>query len=361
VYPWCCIGGAERIMTQLSLGLRRRQVVSEACFLEDGGGKDYLRTFCPTVILDEVRGERSRAQALADLIREGGYQLIHYSFVQELAEAVELASFSGSLVEVDHGWPERCQADRVHPQALVTVSRYQAQLLADSGVRMPARVIYNGVDSARIHSRVSALAAVMDSPRRPLIAWVGRISPVKRPLLFLELVAQLSEQGVEADFCMACGVGPYAQSQEIEATLEAACAYPRLRLFAGMTPGCMPAVYAAVRASGGVVVMTSQDEPFGLVAPEAMAAGIPVIASRSGGIPEIIEEGVDGCLVEEPYSAAEACRKVMELLSDRDRYAAVSQRGQEKIERHFRRDTMVDQYWQLFASLPGWEKAPAST
>lgn len=68
-------------------------------------------------------------------------------------------------------------------------------------------------------------------------------------------------------------------------------------------------------AEASVVVVPSRSEAFGLVNIEAMAMGTPVVASRTGGIPEIVRDGVDGLLFE-PGNAEELARCVVRLLKD---------------------------------------------
>jgi len=66
-----------------------------------------------------------------------------------------------------------------------------------------------------------------------------------------------------------------------------------------------------------VCVAPSRSEAFGLVNIEAMAMGTPVVASRVGGIPEIVRDGVDGFLFE-PGNDLELGDRLLEVLSDRE-------------------------------------------
>ncbi len=73
----------------------------------------------------------------------------------------------------------------------------------------------------------------------------------------------------------------------------------------------------AEMARAAVCVVPSRSEAFGLVNIEAMAMGTPVVASRVGGIPEIVRDGVDGFLFE-PGNDAELAERLLRILKDRD-------------------------------------------
>ncbi len=90
-------------------------------------------------------------------------------------------------------------------------------------------------------------------------------------------------------------------------------------------------------------VMTSRwPEPFGLVAIESLAAGTPVIASRSGALPEIIADGVDGFIVDDADAGAAAVARVARL----DR-ARIRQRALDR----FSAARMLDEYEQVYAQV----------
>jgi UDP-glucose:tetrahydrobiopterin glucosyltransferase len=80
-------------------------------------------------------------------------------------------------------------------------------------------------------------------------------------------------------------------------------------------PVARPLLWAALGAAGAVLCLSRWDEPFGMVAAEAQAAGTPVVASRRGGLPEIVREEVSGYLVpaEDVAAAAAALRRVVAL------------------------------------------------
>jgi glycosyltransferase involved in cell wall biosynthesis len=84
------------------------------------------------------------------------------------------------------------------------------------------------------------------------------------------------------------------------------------------------------------------DEPFGLSVVEALACGTPVIAFNRGSMPELIEHGVTGFLVDTLEEAIEAIGRIGEI--DRARCRAV-------VKAHFTVDLMADRYLSLYRSL----------
>lgn len=89
-----------------------------------------------------------------------------------------------------------------------------------------------------------------------------------------------------------------------------------------------------------VFVAPSRYESFGLIYPEAMRWGIPVIGCTVGGVPEIITNDVTGVLVP-PESPIELAKAINSLLSDEARRARLGQAGREHIEAHFSAETMA--------------------
>jgi len=93
--------------------------------------------------------------------------------------------------------------------------------------------------------------------------------------------------------------------------------------------------------SASLLFLTSENEPFGRVLVEAMAAGLPVVATRSGGVPEIVREGIDGLLVA-PGNAHAMSEAVVKILIDDALRKRLSESGLKRaeefsIEKHLNR------------------------
>ena len=96
--------------------------------------------------------------------------------------------------------------------------------------------------------------------------------------------------------------------------------------------------------------MLSEKESFGLVLLEAMACGVPGIGTNIGGIPEVIEHGTNGYLVELGDVDAVA-QYAIELLSDEDKLAEFRMNALEAVQTKFNSETIIEQYEKLYEKL----------
>lgn len=165
---------------------------------------------------------------------------------------------------------------------------------ADSDRFQPAR----RSDASR--SRLSA-----GHPESPLLLYVGRLSAEKD----IEILKPILQSIPDARLALV-GDGPHRKA------LEKHFAGQPVH-FAGFLHGNQ---LAAAYASSDVFVMPSRTETLGLVVLEAMCSGLPVVAARAGGIPEMIEEGVSGFLFDD---ASQAIAAVRHILSSRERRRAI--------------------------------------
>src|SRR5919205_4504968 len=121
----------------------------------------------------------------------------------------------------------------------------------------------------------------------PLLVHVSNFRPVKRPVDCVEILARVREKGVKARLVMV-GDGserPRAEHRARCLGVERHCSFV----------GKQPRIVDYLSASD-VLLLPSEQESFGLAALEAMACEVPVIASRVGGLPEVVTDGETGCL-----------------------------------------------------------------
>lgn len=189
-------------------------------------------------------------------------------------------------------------------------------------------VVHPGVDLQRFRPMgMPAARAALGLPTEGhLIAFVGRIQPLKAPDVMLRAVAVLLERRPELRSSLTVAVvgGPSGSGLEHPDSL---C---RLAEELGITeqvrfvPPVAQAELVHWYAAADLVCVPSYNESFGLVAVEAQASGTPVVAAAVGGLTTAVRDGVSGLLIEghQPASYAVAFEQVLLEPGLRDRLAA---------------------------------------
>ncbi len=173
-------------------------------------------------------------------------------------------------------------------------------------VRREIRVIPNFIDCERNHRiDVPELRARFAPDGERLLIHVSNFRPVKRVTAVVELFARV-HQAVPSRLLMV-GDGPDASdAMALARSLGVADAV----IFLGEQDRVVPLLSAA-----DVFLLPSAQESFGLAALEAMACELPVVASRVGGLPEVVEDGVSGFL-HGPTDLEGMAQSVLRLLTD---------------------------------------------
>jgi L-malate glycosyltransferase len=106
---------------------------------------------------------------------------------------------------------------------------------------------------------------------------------------------------------------------------------------------------APLLASADVFLLPTSSESFGLSALEAMASGVPVVGSDSGGLPEVVTNGVTGLLY--PVGDVDSMAAgVLSIITDPSRQADMGAAGADDARKRFALDTVVSQYEDLYRS-----------
>ena len=168
---------------------------------------------------------------------------------------------------------------------------------------------------------------------------VGALEARKGQAVLLDAVARLRNPRVRV---LCAGAG------SLQEALRARCAALGLSaqvVFLGRVDDV-----TTVLAAADVVVMPSLQEGLGVAAVEAMAAGRPVIASRVGGLPELLDEGMAGVLVP-PHDPAALAVAIEGLLRDPARARALGAAGRERVRSRFTTAAMAEATLALYRRL----------
>ena len=146
------------------------------------------------------------------------------------------------------------------------------------------KVVHNGADVEAFNVRRKPGAG----PKR--ILHIGTYEPKKAQDILLAAFRELLDRGLDASLTMIGNPGP--KTEEVRAM--SAPFGDRVRMLIDVPHEQVP----EYMADADLFVLPSRSEPFGIVLVEAGASGVPVVATRVGGIPEFIESGRTGVLVE---------------------------------------------------------------
>ncbi|MDP3704015.1 MAG: glycosyltransferase, partial [Candidatus Omnitrophota bacterium] len=349
------LGGAEQVVIRLASGLDRGRFEPVICCLSDEGPfAEQARAAGITVV---ALGKRGRYDVtvlwkLIRLMRVRRVDVVHtHLWGANLwgRLAARLASVR-TLVATEHNvdtwkpwyyfWLDRWLAGRT--SALVAVSRQVREFYEAHGVvgRGGWQVIYNGVDadSACPRQRDGLYKALGIGRYEPVVGWVGRFVPAKAPTVFLEAIARASRE-IPSIKAVVVGDGPLRR--DVEAQVRRLGLQRRV-ILTGVRQD-MPELFAGMDA----LAVSSEREGCSMAMLEAMAHSVPVVATRVGGTPELIESGVTGILVPpgQPDALAEP---LVELLNNPTKANAIRRAARERVEQHFSLRRMIADHEALY-------------
>jgi glycosyltransferase involved in cell wall biosynthesis len=244
----------------------------------------------------DVSAYRALVREGESLIREHGAKLVHANSgapSQWLVPAARRARVPlVAHLHAIYGFRERCTL-LLHQVPLVVgcseavVKPFRSDGFPDSRLR----VIHNGVDPERLNSgEARGLRHSLGlTDGSLLIVGVGALVRLKGFDVLVRALGLLRATGVDAHLAIA-GEGPERAALE---ALARELAVDRFVHFLGETRN----VGAIFRDAADIVAISSRVESFGLVAAEAGALGLPTVASRVGGLGEVVKDGVTGLLV----------------------------------------------------------------
>ena len=263
----------------------------------------------------------------------------------------------------EHGWEiddvdARSRKNRWLRRALrplmhqyIAVSQHISSYLQRGIGVVPARIshIYNGVDTQRFRpvGRQGWVSERFGSPEVFVIGTVQRLQAVKDPLTLAEAFVKLIRERPELSASVRLvivGAGP------LRAELEAKLQDGGVRHLCWLTGNRddIPALLGGF----DLFVLPSLAEGISNTILEAMASGLPVVATAVGGNPELVEDGVTGRLIA-PASPAALAEAMSDYIDHPEWLGPHGRAGRRRAEERFSLDSMVASYTTLYASLLG--------
>lgn len=312
IYQYLGLGGTETQLRNRLEYLGSRAEVHLA-FLQDVGGRGTFANH-PNLHLLSTPGDIRR------LVERNAFDVITVIDTPLAYEGLRGAADCPGLIinevhttlgSMDYLWDFHSEPPF---DALVGPSDYQRRRMLYEyrfdGI-CPVFTVSNCLDLETFRFRQPARTADMG----PILLWVGRLDEYKNWRDFLRIGAILQRRRKDCRFwIVGGGRAPKAAVDEVLATIGRYGLERNTTWIASMQYDHMPKVYSLARASGGCHVITSVEESFGMTAAEALACGCPVVASRAGALPEILDEEHGHCLFEvhDVESAADLVGRVLE-------------------------------------------------
>ena len=352
------IGGLQRVVTDIALNLAPTRYAVGVLALREGGPfeKDLLEAGIPVYKLPVSQGrvDYFAFWKIRQLIVKLAPDIIHTHNTQPFIEGTLAAMLAGRpvVVHTDHGrqfpdkrrymWMEWLASKAV--AGIISVSNdNKASLVKHEHISADKiSVIPNGIDNKKyqpkVNGRLKRAALGLEPDAWPVLGWCGRMSPEKGLSVLLRSLPDVVRQYPRVRLLL-MGDGTLRKELEDQAEQEGVASHVR---FLGARAD-VPEVLQLL----DLFVLPSLREGLPLVLLEAMAAGIPIVATDVGGNHQAVTDGVTGYLVPSENPAALA-RAINQLLDDDTTRRRFSSEAQRRFAEQFTISRMVERYDEVY-------------
>lgn len=352
------VGGGERHLVDLTKSLAARGHSVYVALIPNSPLISEL-SFLPTQQILEVplrnSMDLSSAMHLARLTREHPVDIIHAHVARDYPLTAFASARAGNIpyVLTRHVLFPLKSVQRLilrRASRIIAVSQAVAATLEGQGIFDSDKIVTipNGINIERFAETAKHRTRPLDHDNdatKLIVGMVGHLAPIKGQRDYVRAAAIVAAERLDVDFVI---VGEdKARTGEHRSAIESLIAELKLKKRIQLL-GWLDDV-RGVLGSLDLFVSPSRAEPFGLVIVEAMASGVPVVATMSEGAREIIEDGVTGRLVplEDPDALAKA---VKELLADPSERQRLSVNALNKVQL-YSLGRMVDATEQLYLDV----------
>jgi glycosyltransferase involved in cell wall biosynthesis len=358
------IGGVEMFARELSLQLAAAGWKSALCFT--AAPPENVRHFLsvPGVSIEvfpDLDGTSfSALRSMSALLRKHRPAILHMHFAPQIGPYPWLARLHGARRSylTDHAsraegfearraawWKLVIARTLLWPlSGLVAVSDYNARADVTYAAVPSRRIarIYNGVDLSRVSGDAALFRREYNIPeRRAIVLQLCWMIPEKGVEDLIDAALLVLAANPDVHFVLA-GEGAHRAEYMVRA---AAAGIADHFTCTGLLAD--PLASGVYQAADVVCQLSRWQEAFGWMIAEAMACFRPVVATRVGGIPEIVEDAVSGYLVPRRQPAA-AAERILSLLADHDLRQAMGIRARRAVESRFNLQSTVAQLLDLY-------------
>ena len=298
------------------------------------------RAYAITKLLERL----SFAWTTLPLLLRERYDILHIQKPYDLPVALLVRALVGTRVVFGCHGEDFFPGDRLlgrRADVAVSCSAFNADTI-DRHYGIRPRVVFNGYDAELFVPRGPdpALRQKLASAGEPIILYAGRLIPWKGVQYAISALAE-----VPGAILVIAGEGHYRPTLEEQARVAGLAG--RVRFLGAVPHEELPRLLAV----SDVLVATSfASETFGIALVEAQACGVPVVASRFGGFPEVVQDGVTGLLVppQDPAALAGALRAV---LADPERRRQMGQAGQCWVREQFHWEQVAERVLEAYREV----------
>lgn len=263
---------------------------------------------------------------------------------------------SNTFINKPYLSPKRLPACLAAADRIIVNSQYLKNYVSERAPQAAHKigVVYPGVDAERFAGySPEAERAARGWQNRRIVLFVGRLIPLKGVHLLLEAMPELIRQVPDVLLVVVGGAfygsgKPTAYVRKLRRMAKPLGRHVFFQPYVSHQE--IPRWFALAHVAA---VPSVRREAFGLVNAEAMAAGLPVVANRVGGIAEIVQDGVTGFLTDPAYARAELVHRLALLLSNDELRLEMGRRGRERALAHFTWHKTAERWLnELRASMP---------
>ena len=350
LYKYGILGG---VCTQLHHRMisMPRDIEVHCAFMTSQGAEELLQGLCTLHF-------GVSPESLEKLIHEIGFDIIVLIDTEEYLIILEkIEPLPPVVIEVHTSIKTNLEYLTRIPEALnsefLTVSEYMREEVRERvGSSSRLGVVGNIIDTDKFY--FTPFEEDENSNQTPPIIWVGKIDDHKNWRLAVDISSKVQETGLNHEFWIVGGhTAPPSRVEELFDYIEKKGVLDRFKWYDKVIHSDIPDLIREVRNRGGVGLVTSRGESFGMSIMESLLVGLPVICSNTGAISELCEEAKYMPLyeIDNPNSAADEIIGILGGWIKNPKYKKMVESETKKLSSRFNSKHTRKKYWQYLENI----------